>query len=55
MHFELDCKLIVDSIVDMTNNLSEFDNIISVYKSLLPQFSNFKISFVLEASKLCRL
>jgi len=44
--FELDCKLVVDSIVDRTNNLAEFGNIISTCKSLLSQFSNFKISFV---------
>jgi ribonuclease HI len=46
VHFELDCKLVVDSIVDRTNNQAEFGTIISICKSLLSQSPNFKISFV---------
>lgn len=44
VHFELDCKLVVDSILDRTNNQAKFGNIISICK--LSQSPNFKISFV---------
>jgi len=46
VRIELDRKLVVDSIFDRTNNQSEFGNIIHMCRSLLQQFSNFKISFV---------
>jgi len=46
VQIELDCKLVVDSIVDRTNNQSEFGNIIFACRSLLQQFPNFKINFV---------
>lgn len=41
----LDCKLLVDGIVDGTKNQSEFGNIMSTCRSLLTHFPNFKISF----------
>jgi ribonuclease HI len=44
VHFELDRKLVVDIIVDRTNNQVEFGNIISICKSLPSQSPN--ISFV---------
>jgi ribonuclease HI len=46
VHIELDCKLVVDSICDKNNNQAEFGNIIADCRSLLQQFTNFKISFV---------
>jgi len=46
VHIELDCKVVVDSIVDGNNNQAEFGNTISEYQSLLQQYHNFKISFV---------
>lgn len=47
---ELDCKLVVDSIVDGTKNQSEFGNIMSTCRSLLTHFPNFKISFAMRQS-----
>jgi ribonuclease HI len=34
---ELDCKLVVDDIGDRSVNKSEFDNLLSIYRSLLNQ------------------
>jgi hypothetical protein len=42
---ELDCKLVVDDIVDGTKNQSEFGNIMSTCSSLLTHLPNLKISF----------
>jgi hypothetical protein len=46
VQIELDCKLVVESILDRTNSQSEFGTIINMCRSLLQQFSNFEISFV---------
>jgi len=46
VQIELNCKLVVDSICDKNNNQGEFGSIIDDCKSLLQQFTNFKISFV---------
>jgi len=46
VHIELDCKLVVDGIVDSSNNQSEFGNIMANCRALLQHFPNFKISFV---------
>ncbi|XP_024636060.1 uncharacterized protein [Medicago truncatula] len=46
VQLELDCKLVVDSIYDKNNNQAEFGSIIDDCRSLLQQFTNFKISFV---------
>jgi ribonuclease HI len=43
---ELDCKLVVDDIGDRSVNKSEFDNLLSIYRSLLNQCPNIKISFI---------
>jgi len=42
---ELDCKLVVDSIVDRNTKQAEFGSIISDCQALLQQHPNFKISF----------
>jgi len=46
VQIELDCKLVVDSICDKNNNQAEFGSIIADCRSLLQQFTNFKLSFV---------
>jgi len=46
VQIELDGKLVVDNILNRTNNQSDFGNIIHMCRSLLQQFSNFKINFV---------
>jgi len=43
---ELDCKLVVDCIVDRFKNQSKFGNIMSICRSLLDQYPNFKISYI---------
>ena len=48
VQIELDSKLVVESILDRTNSQSEFGTIINICRSLLEQFSNFKISFVMR-------
>jgi hypothetical protein len=47
MCIELDCKLVVDDIIDKSDNLNriEYGSIMKVYRSLLYFYSNFKISF----------
>ena len=46
MHIELNCKLVVDNIVDSSNNQYEFGNIMANCRVLLQHFPNFKISLV---------
>lgn len=46
MHIELDCKLVVDSIVESSINRSEFGNIMATCRALSYHFPNFKVSFV---------
>ena len=46
VQIELDCKLVVEGIMDKSNNQSDFGNILSSCRSLLQQFPNFKISFI---------
>jgi len=46
VHIELDCKLVVDSIVDRSINHSEFGYIMATCRAMLQHFPNFKISFV---------
>jgi hypothetical protein len=46
VQIELDCKLVVDCIVDRSKNQSEFGNIMFVRISLLDQYPNFKISYI---------
>jgi len=46
VQIELDCKLVVEDIMDKSNNQSDFDNILSSCRSLLQQFPNFKIRFI---------
>jgi hypothetical protein len=46
VQIELDCKLVVDCIVDRSKNQSEFGNIMFVRRSLLDQYPNFKISYI---------
>lgn len=46
MHIELDCQVVVDSIIDGNTNKVDFGNIIYECHSLLQQYHNFKISFV---------
>lgn len=46
MSIELDCKLVVDGILDKYTNQSEFGKIMSDCRMLLSNYSNFKISFV---------
>ncbi|WJX44042.1 hypothetical protein P8452_31070 [Trifolium repens] len=48
---ELDCKPVVDSIMDTSNNHSEFGKIMSACK-LLQQYPNFKISFIRRQANL---
>jgi len=43
---ELDCKLVVDGILDKSTNQSEFGKIMSDCMMLLSNYPNFKISFV---------
>jgi len=42
----LDCKPVVDTIVESSINHSEFGNIMATCRALIYQFPNFKISFV---------
>jgi len=46
VHVELDCKLVVDNIIDRSNNHSEFGNIMATCRAMLQQNSNFTICFV---------
>jgi len=46
VHIELDCKLVVDNIVDSSKNESEFGNIITICRIMLQQHPNSKITFV---------
>jgi hypothetical protein len=47
---ELDCKLVIDSIVDRKTNQAEFGCIIFDCQALLQQHPNFKISFAMRQS-----
>lgn len=38
VHFELDCKLVVDNIMDRTNNQAEFGKIIFAYSLFCNNF-----------------
>lgn len=46
VQIELDCKLVVDGIMNKSNNQLDFGNIMSNCRPLLQQFRNFKISFI---------
>jgi len=48
VHIELDCKLVVDNIVDSSKNESKFGNIIAICRIILQQHPNFKIGFVMR-------
>lgn len=43
---ELDCKLVIDIIVDRWNNHSECGNIMAICRVMLQHFLNFKLSFI---------
>jgi len=46
VHIKLDRKLVVDNIVDNSNNQYEVDNIMAYCKALVAIFFKFKISFI---------
>lgn len=46
VQIELDCKLVVDGIMNKSNDQSNFGNIMSNCRPLLQQFPNFKIRFI---------
>jgi len=41
VQIELNCKLVVEGIIDKSNSQSDFGKIMSTFRSLLHQFPNF--------------
>jgi hypothetical protein len=46
MSIELDCKLVVEGVIDSSSNRTELGTILKLCRSLLSFYPNFEISFI---------